>query len=339
MLRKIGYVGSLIDRLVRLDLAYLRYRIKWWLVAKFDIELNAPLHIDIELTEACNLKCVMCVHGIEGVPDTGMMDPDLARNVIDQAKLLKIPSVKFNWRGEPGLHKHLVDLVRYAKDAGILDVQINTNGTALSKRRWDQLLDAGIDRVIFSMDGASKETYEAIRVGAKFEHLCSAIEHVLKKRADHKLTKPEVRLQMVAMKSNQDDIEKFIADWKDRVDEISVKPVTNRGQGDQLAIGDFVSTGRKRCNQPWQRLVVARDGKIFPCCSDWNMEFQVGNATTDSLEAVWKGARMNVMRQLNRDKMLDTFEPCKSCFVTSSYTWRRIKGSSQKPDLIPVKNG
>ncbi len=338
MFQKIGYASSLVDRLLRCDFAYLTYRIKWWLVSRFDIVLQSPLHVDIELTEACNLKCVMCVHGIEGVPDTGMMDSSLAKDIIDQAKALKIPSIKFNWRGEPGLHKDLVDLVRYAKQAGIIDVQINTNGTALSKRRWDQLVDAGIDRIIFSMDGASKETYEAIRIGAKFEHLCSAIEHVLKKKTSERRAKPEVRLQMVAMKSNQDDVGNFIANWKDKVDEISVKPVTDRGQGNQLATGHWISTGRKRCNQPWQRLVVARDGKIFPCCSDWNMEFQVGNATTESLAEVWKGSRMEEMRQLNRDKMLDNFEPCKSCFVTSSYTWRQFKPSSEKSDLIPTKN-
>jgi len=158
-----------------LDLRFLSYRAKWNLVANYDVVLKFPLHIDIEVTEACNLKCIMCVHGTTGVPITGRIDMDFARGIVDQAAKGGCKSIKFNWRGEPALHTGLEELVAYAKDKGILEVQINTNGIPFNRRRIEKIIDAGLDRVIFSMDGATKESYEKIRVGSDYDRLVNNI--------------------------------------------------------------------------------------------------------------------------------------------------------------------
>ena len=306
------------------DFSYLWYRFKWNLVAKHDVVLGFPLHLDIETTEACNLKCVMCVHGTTGVPITGMIDPAFARRMIDEAAAGGCKSIKFNWRGEPTLYKGLEELVVYAKKRGIVEVQMNTNGIPLTEKRIETLIDAGMDRIIFSMDGATKETYEAIRIGASFERLTENIRLVHEIRTRKGLVKPFIRIQMVRMKANEDEVNAFLEMWKGIADDIAVKDVTDRGQGNQLSVGDQVTVGRRRCNQPWQRMIVARDGKVFPCCSDWDRTYEIGDANTTPLKAIWKGGRMEALRQINREKRLDEVDPCRFCFVTSSYEWRRM---------------
>ena len=67
------------------DWRFLVYRLKWNYVAKVDHVLDFPLNVDIEVTDACNLKCIMCVHGTTGVPDTDMLDISFGKQMIDQA--------------------------------------------------------------------------------------------------------------------------------------------------------------------------------------------------------------------------------------------------------------
>jgi len=309
------------------------YRLKWNHVARYDHVTRFPLHLDIEVTEACNLKCIMCVHGTTGVPVTGRIDMDFAKNMVDQAAEGGARSIKFNWRGEPALHTGLEELVAYAKAKGILEVQINTNGIPYTKDRINDLIDAGLDRVIFSMDGATKETYESIRVGADFDRLMSNIRTFHELREAKGRRKPFIRIQMVRMKDNQDEVNKFIEMWQGIADDIAIKDVTNRGQGGHLSVGDQITAGRRRCPQPWQRMVVARDGKVFPCCSDWDRSYEIGDANDTALAEIWKGERMETLRDINRQKRLNETDPCRNCFVVASYEWRKLS-----PEEVAVRD-
>ena len=322
------------------DLNFFWYRFRWNYVAKYDAVLKFPLHLDIETTEACNLKCIMCVHGTTGVPITGLIDTKFAKNLIDQAAKGGTKSIKFNWRGEPALHKGLEDLIQYAKLKGILEVQINTNGIPFNEKRIKKIINSGLDRVIFSMDGATKKTYEKIRVGSDFNKLMTNIKTFYEIRKSLKRQKPFIRIQMVKMKDNQNEVNKFISMWKNIADDIRVNDVTNRGQGSYLYSGDQVAIGRKRCNQPWQRMIVARDGEVFPCCADWDRNYKIGDSKKTSLKDIWKGKRMNDLREINRKKELDKHHLCKNCYVETSYEWRKMtKEEIKKRDLMIKKSG
>ena len=74
---------------------------------------------------------------------------------IDQASAMRVPSMKFNWRGEPLLNSKLSDYIKYAKKKGILETIINTNATNLNRKNSEKLIDAGLDMLIYSFDTSS----------------------------------------------------------------------------------------------------------------------------------------------------------------------------------------
>ena len=118
------------------DPRFIWYRIKFRLQPKLDLVGRFPPHLDIELSDACNLRCIMCIQGIEdGVKGAGNMDTAFAKRMIDQGAERGLRSIKLNWRGEPALHRDMVDVIRYAKSKGILDVQMNTNGLPFTPER------------------------------------------------------------------------------------------------------------------------------------------------------------------------------------------------------------
>ena len=84
---------------------------------KFEKNNNSPLCFDLEVASACDLACGFCHRQYVSTPDK-IMKKDLAFKLIDQAAKLKVPSMKFNWRGEPLLNPQLPEIIDYAKKKG-----------------------------------------------------------------------------------------------------------------------------------------------------------------------------------------------------------------------------
>lgn len=314
------------------DPRFMWYRIKFRWAPKLDIVTKFPSHLDIELSDACNLRCIMCIQGIEdGVKGASIIDTSFAKRLLDQGAGHGLQSIKLNWRGEPALHKDMVEIIQYAKSKKIRDVQMNTNGLLYDAERIRAIILAGLDRVIFSMDGATKETYERIRVRANYEKLYENVMLFWKIRNDLGRVRPFIRIQMVRMKDNAHEVQQFLAMWKPYVDDIRIMDAYSASSESRtFSVGDQVPVGRARCPQPWQRMIVSRDGKVLPCCSDWHREWIIGDATKDDLTAIWTGKKMTALRSLLREKRLDEFAPCNHCFVKDSYVWGRVTEDNQE---------
>jgi len=96
------------------------------------IELGIiPLCLDLEVASICDLACPFCYREFIATPDKVIADP-LAEKLIAEAGELKIPSIKFNWRGEPLLYPRIAKLIDLAKQNGVLETMINTNATQLT---------------------------------------------------------------------------------------------------------------------------------------------------------------------------------------------------------------
>lgn len=303
--------------------AFIKYRHEWKRSAENDYLPLHPLHVDIELSDCCNLRCRMCVKGLGPVSKGGFMAPKLALRLIKECSDTGVYSIKFNWRGEATLSKFLPDAVRAAKENGILEVQINTNGLPQDSRILIECAKGGIDRIIFSIDGFSKPTYEKIRVGGDYKKLLNNIRSLLSWKKNRRALKPLVRVQLVRTKENACEVNDFISYWEKRVNDVRISDVTNRGQGNELMVGDQIPYARRRCPQPFQRLVIARDGKVSPCCADWFQEYVVGDVARESLMQIWRGKKIEFLRGIQRNNEHTKIGICSSCSVKESYLWKR----------------
>ena len=129
---------------------------------------NKPVTVWVEPTNRCNIKCVMCPNPAIPKGDLGFMEMDLYKNIIDQVQDYAA-AIELLFAGESFLHKKIFDMIEYAKSKGI-QVVTSTNGTLLGLRK-DDILRSGLDRLNIAFDGYNKETYEKIRVGAKFDNV------------------------------------------------------------------------------------------------------------------------------------------------------------------------
>ena len=306
-------------------LDYRVYRFRWGLAGRWGYTPAFPLHLDLELTNRCNLHCVMCARQYNSQTVQGYMSSELAMAALDEGAANGLRSVKFNWRGEPTLHPNLATLVAYAKRLGILETQLNTNGQIIDKHLAKDLVDAGLDRIIFSVDGASAKTYESIRVGGSYDRLYRNITGLVTYRKSRFQHKPLVRVQMVEMKTNTHEVHDFIECWGNGwADEVRVHRYSDRGGG---GLGrDDQSRGERRfCRQPFQRLTVAWNGVVTGCCGDWGLQNALGSMKIEPLKVLWNSPKLAAQRDKLRWLEHQKIPGCANCFVNDSYKWEIVQ--------------
>mgnify|MGYP001280169259 CR=1 FL=1 len=162
---------------------FIDYRKRWDLASSFQLETDFPLYLQLELHQDCNLRCPMCAIAIpearEKYITNDHMSWELYQKIILEAEKYNCPSLSPQGINEPLLDKDLEKYIRFAADHGFVDIMINTNATLLTEERSRSLLKSGLTRLRFSLDAASKETFEKTRVGANHDQVMKNISKFL----------------------------------------------------------------------------------------------------------------------------------------------------------------
>ncbi len=274
-----------------------------------------PLDVIAESSNACNLRCSMCFRSDETLPvekttSVPFMSMDTFKIIVDECARVGVPALKVSWRGEPMLNTHFTDMIRYAKSRDILEVTSLTNGTLMDERMSREIVDAGLDQLVISIDGFTRETYERIRIGASYDTVISNLENLLDIRG--KSRKPFIRLQYTESDVNRHETSLFYQYWKKRVDEITISYCQDFGtpgsnETEELPRYDFA------CKQPFQRLVVMTDGTVCVCATDIMGNNAIGNVHETSLMQLWNCGRISNIRQLHKEGQYFQNAMCRLC--------------------------
>jgi len=249
---------------------------------------------------------------------SGDMDMSLYKRVIKECGDNHLPSIKLNFRGEPIINKNLVEMVKLAKEAGIIEVQFNTNGVALNENLSNDLIEAGLDRVKFSIDGATPEVYEKIR-GVKYDRVVTNLKNFVRIRNEKGKIRPIVQVQMVYMQDNKDEVVKYVQLWQDIVNRIGFGRYrsTERTLEDKRRVEPTPAI-TVPCSQLWQRLVVTFDGQILMCCGDHNALNPLGNINEISLKEIWHSDLLGEYRRLHLKNRSNEIAACSICEINSA---------------------
>ncbi len=291
------------------------YRQLWKEAADYEVLTSFPIHLDIELSGVCNLKCESCFQHLIEEP-LGLMKLDLYKKIIDEGVQKGLCAIKLQIRGESFLNPNLFDCITYAKEKGILDVQITTNATLLNADNIPRVLDSGLDAIIFSVDGHHSDSLEKKRRAKTYSAVERSIRDLLKLRQEFGKTKPWVRLQSSIKATDRESFKQSKNYIKEKFPEADVFVVSRifNYQDDTDAYPDLhVNYKLNPCNYLMHRLAVFWDGDITTCCGDYNNRFQLGNANTQPIEEVWQSEKMNNFRKLHFEDKRTKMPICKHC--------------------------
>lgn len=170
-----------------------------------------PGRMFIECTAACNISCnqACCAPetGITKTRQTGMLDFDVFKKVIDEAGP-SLGRIDFFNYGEAFLHKRAVEMCEYIKsNHPHIYLYTSTNGTALSEEQARRLVHSGIDEVTFSVDGARADSYIQYRQRGKFDVAINNLRAMADEKRKAGRDLPQINWRYILFKWNDSDEE------------------------------------------------------------------------------------------------------------------------------------
>ena len=301
------------------------YRKVWDRANNFEIVTDFPLFLHLDMNQECNYKCPFCIIAtpseVADYYEGKYLNFEDFKKIIDEGAEYNCPSLSPQGNNEPFLIKNLHEYILYAHRKGFIDIMLNNNGSALTKKRAEQILDSGLTRLRFSLDAVTPETYSKVRVGSiKLDRVIKNIETFLELRSMGNYKLPLVGVSFVKMKQNEHELENFINFWKNKVDMISIQTFTPPTRDiekykkfyatDQLLDSEPIT--EFKCVQPFQRVVISNQ-TIAPCCVNFNKELTIGKLGKDTIHQAWHSKKMNELRNLHKRGEFYLNKTCKDC--------------------------
>ena len=299
---------------------YYAYRAEWDAIPREKRETGFPLHLDIETTNICNLRCPMCPRTIllaaDEFSDLGFMTKDEYRNIIDQAVDGGVKSIKLNYLGEPLSHPDVVWQVAYAKERGVLDVMMNTNASLLTENTGSELLKAGLDNLFVSFDAVDPEDFATQRTGTSIGRVIDNVYRFTLLRSNLRPS-CQIRVSMVMYKDTkwQRQFEAMNVMWARHVDAVGYGYYVERDLTKQIY---FPEVPGFHCAQPFQRMFLKYNGNVTICCVDDKDETIVGNWRNSSLKEIWEGDTYSAIRGMHARGRYYDMEMCRKCYMPHS---------------------
>jgi len=204
---------------------------------------DAPEHVQIQTVSGCNANCIFCPNKKTelDIPLGRRMDMDLFKSVVDQCVELGVRRYSPYLMNESMLDPQLPERVAYItkRKKSWMYSKINSHGGLLTERMAKGLLDSGLDRLNFSVQGIDPEVYEKV-MGIRFDKVLRNIERLidLKHQGGYKM---RIRVVMLDTTEIHDQLPQIRAFWKSRGIRINLNQLENRGhhkniKSDEIAV-------------------------------------------------------------------------------------------------------
>lgn len=282
-----------------------------------------PYLVDLEPTNNCNLRCIFC--GQQAMTrKRGFMSEDTLKKVVDECVEYGTP-IRFIGYGEPFLHPKIIDFVKYIKSKGLL-IHITSNGLAMKKGQIKSLLDHGLDSMLFSFQGATKEQYEVMRCNDKYDELKANIIEMVKLRADKE--KPFIHISSTMTNETEEDIKRFVDYWTTIADSVGIgktslfrvpthqiKSIESIVKIEHLKKQSTIRKIYRPCTEVYQKLSVDWEGIVSCCCNDFDNSLEVGKLGQSSLSDIWNNSKeLRLVREMLDINMYKSLTLCSVCY-------------------------
>ena len=215
--------------------------------------------------------------------------------------------------GEPLAHGEVGAMVRAAKEAGILGVNIETDGRGLKGELADELLEAGVDVVSVFLDANSPELYQALKGEDCFAEVARGVEQFADK-AKQLGGRTMVAPHLIKMRETMAEMEEFYDRWITRCGAAVMVGYNDfAGQVADKAVMDMAPPMRWACGRLFERMMILADGGVTMCEQDFGGKCKLGNVFEQSVGEIWRGKELEELREAHRAARFTENELCVKC--------------------------
>lgn len=276
---------------------------------------------DIEITNRCNALCNFCPR--DRMPALGGMSEAVYSKVLERLAGHHEPVfAMFCGFGEPTLHPSFEDYVSRARKAG-LGVGVTTNASLLDRQRSRDVLDAGLQRIVFSISDLGDDYEEVYNLS--FSRTIRNIEAFLEenRQRGHSC---DVWVSLVIHDTNRDKIEAHREFWRTMgINNHFLSEENNRAgsldQGNLYQSNDRFQAEAQtilarhgiapRCMIPFYTISIGWEGRYLLCCMDWEKRMPLGHVAEHSIADIdrIKQESMDAGNSLCRDCSVNPLNP------------------------------
>jgi MoaA/NifB/PqqE/SkfB family radical SAM enzyme len=235
------------------------------------------------------------------------------KQVIDEIGDYMLLLQLWGW-GEPFMNKDVYRMIRYAKKTG-MKIITSTNGHFFeTEGDLDELIDSGLDVLMFALDGLDAETYEKYRRRGDFDRTLSALKRLILRKRQRKAAFPIINLRMLVTRENESQADQMTRFGEEiGADVLTFKTLWNINKNAQIDAllprnpdyrrAEYQKSGEpvripNSCRRLWNNPVVYRDGAVVPCYF-YRSDESLGNvfsAGSRGVRRVWLGPSYRRLR-------------------------------------------
>lgn len=303
-----------------------------------------PRRITLELTNRCDLRCIMCGRSFEGFNNPSNLSMDVFGKLepfLQTAEEITL----FGW-GEPLVHPNFTMMMEILKKYPNLRRYILTNGTTLDILK-NIIEEYRLDLLGISVDGATAKMHNRIRRGSSFDLIIKNIKETNKLR-ENGISIPYINFVFTLMERNIRELPMLIdLAYELEIPEIKCIYLTvfkkglekeslwnhqtlcremfeiarDNAQNHDInlrlppIIGEDTSKNEihKTCSFPWRDMFIGSNGLLRPCMHTTKTIAHYNEA--NDIRVLWNHEKLQEFRA--RVNTIDMSMNCKNCYQSS----------------------
>lgn len=291
---------------------------------------HMPVFISVEPAAICQLKCPECPVGQGNRQPSADRQAYMPRDIWEKVLREAAPyahTIQFYFQGEPLLNKDLPRMIHEAHQLRLYTI-VSTNAQAMTESLAHQLMQAGLSRIIVSMDGLSEESYKAYRIGGSLDKTKQALAWLQSAKLQTG-ARCVIELQCLKLRSNEHEWEALRRSYKSLgADRLSLKTAQFYDYENGHALMPSQEHDRrytqgtdgrwhrkplpqKACPRIWRGVVVTTRGEVLPCCYDKEHAHAYGNLRDYSLRQLFHNQKAGTFR---REALTYRHSICQNCW-------------------------
>ena len=291
--------------------------------------IKQPYKLETEVSSVCPRHCLLCEHSHWKEKDW-LLSLDEFKHILNEFPKLKW--INMTGEGSAFMNKDYIKMIKHARAKNI-SVNFVDEFEFINEKKARELIELGVNSIWISMDGATKETYEKIKVGCDFDLALKNIKTFLRIRRELNSPLPYLGFRYIVTTLNKHELPQFVelvASLGDlgegsRVEFVGLltfkeieylyteipDEVLNETMKRAKELGVRISFAHssnvpliKRC-AAWAEPYIMMEGYVLPCCAilmanrrPFLREYSFGNIFEQSFDEIWNSDRYKKFREL-----------------------------------------
>ncbi|MFQ5704926.1 MAG: radical SAM/SPASM domain-containing protein [Gemmatimonadales bacterium] len=269
-----------------------------------------PQIMQVQTQYGCNARCVFCPMGREQNQIHGRMDDATFSKIVDEAIENGVKVFSPYLQNDPLVDRKMHERIEYIRERRgrklFPKTKLITNGGLLTEKRAYDLINVGLEYIVFSVHGIDPTVYDDLMNGPRFETTIKNIERFVRIKDELGAKTPHIEVWAVRTKEVDRQLDEVKAFWKERNIRFKARELDNRAhpeitENDDLANEYDEWKFATHCVIPFWRAWILWNGDMVLCCVDWERQHVFGNIHENTIREIWNGEAYRAYRDRMRN--------------------------------------